>query len=502
MKPQPSRQKPGSFFDTREQLEKAENLRLSGKLVQAQKICENLLKQYPGYVAALQTLGLVLADRGQLKQARNILTEALSHNPRSTALLTAISTVYVELEAFEMARLSLQQVLQQKPGDSGAMIVLGEVFLAEKEYERAAGILQEAIDLESDTTIGRLSLANALVYMGRYEDAARILNEFARSNEPATSVLYRLSQLPPRFIDVDILSLLQTAKKSANMDQQNFDALFAFTKSAALHTAGRPEESWEMLKSVNREKFRQMREDYKEGIPRRQDFLARAAQSAELKKGINIHENHPVSLFIFGPSRSGKTSLERLIGTLEGIKLGYENPILSNVARRTFQLAGLPTRHSIVGIPPALDGLCREQYLVELHQRTGDARVFTNTHPGGIYDAYRLAVLIPNARFIFMKRNLEDITYRIFGKFYRSGNNYSYNLEAAKEYINWYYDSIDAMAKLLPNCSTIIQYEDMIAEPQSAIASAAQLCGIEMSHSELPEIGDDRGCAKPYLEFI
>lgn len=502
MKFPPAAQKQGAFLDSKTQLERAEKLRQAGKLPEAQRICEALLKSYPNYVGALHTLGLVLADRGELKKALMSLTEALSLNPQDPIILVALSTVYVQLDAYEMASKVLEEVLQKTPDDSGAMVVLGEVYLAEKEYERAAEILQKAIILEGQSTLGRLSLAGGLIYLGRLYDAADILEELAERDNPGITTLYQLSQLPADLINVDILTLLESATPTLGMDRQEFESIAAFTKAAALNNAGRQEESWQALRAANRAKFAGMKAEYRNDLAKRKDFLARARQSAELKGTSGILADHPVSLFIFGPSRSGKTSLERLVGTLGGVKRGYENPILNLVAKRTFQFAGLPTRNSIVSIPPGLDDLCRKLYLEELHERAGDAVVFSNTHPGGIFDAYRLAILIPNARFAFLKRDIDDIIYRMFGKLYRSGNNYSYDLDAAREYVQWYYDSIDEMNRLMPEISTVIRYEEMIEDPEAALSSVAALCGLEPDHAAFPDIGDDRGCAEPFAQFM
>ena len=73
-------------------------------------------------------------------------------------------------------------------------------------------------------------------------------------------------------------------------------------------------------------------------------------------------ESPPRSIFIFGPSRSGKTTLERLIATCDGVKRGYENPILENSVRGAFRTAGLPTRERIIELPPQLDDLFRTFY--------------------------------------------------------------------------------------------------------------------------------------------
>src|SRR5712691_7185779 len=90
-------------------LDEAEQLRQQGKLDRAQKICEALVREHPDYMAALHTLGLVLADRENYEQALNCLVRAVMLDPRSWTTLTALGGVYLRLEAKEMAALALEQ---------------------------------------------------------------------------------------------------------------------------------------------------------------------------------------------------------------------------------------------------------------------------------------------------------------------------------------------------------------------------------------------------------
>jgi hypothetical protein len=212
--------------------------------------------------------------------------------------------------------------------------------------------------------------------------------------------------------------------------------------------------------------------------------------------------NKPISLFILGPSRSGKTTMEALIAALPGVKRGYENPIVENAVRRTFQSAGLLTERAFDALPPMLNEVCRGIYLEELSRRAGLARVFTNTHPVRIHDAARLAGSIPNVRFVLLRRNLEDNILRVFMREYAVGNSYSYDLDTARAHLIWYNQMTDLLKEKLPNVARVISYEDLVADPVAAVKAVAELCGIPSDPAPLPRIGDDRGCAAPYRAMM
>src|SRR4029077_6618447 len=98
--------------------------------------------------------------------------------------------------------------------------------------------------------------------------------------------------------------------------------------------------------------------------------------------------------------------------------------------------------------------------------------------------------------------NLHDNMLRIFMRAYAVGNSYSYDLKAIREHLLWYHQMIDTLAEELPEISRVIHYEDIIADPASALRMGAALCGLAMKEGPLPELGDDRGCAEPYRALI
>jgi hypothetical protein len=194
--------------------------------------------------------------------------------------------------------------------------------------------------------------------------------------------------------------------------------------------------------------------------------------------------------------------MERLIATFDHVKLGYENPSVENAIRRAFQGAGLLTTPYFEMLPPQLYPQCRDIYVEELARRAGSAKVFTNTHPARISDVPLIVSVFPNVRLLFIKRDIEDTVLRIYLRLYTEGNAYAYDLAAIRDHIAWYHEMIDLMATMLPDVVRVIRYEDMVADPAAVLRVAADLCSLPMTDKTLPMIGDDRGCASPYREFM
>jgi tetratricopeptide (TPR) repeat protein len=487
---------PDPLQDTYLQLEQAEALRGQGQLDRARAICESLVGRYPDYFGALYTLGLIFIDKRQFPQALGCLVRAAMLNPRSWRALTALSAVYLELGASEMAAHTLEQAILIKPHDPNILVTLGEIYREEREYELARDAYRRAFDLDPEFAAAAVGLATCCDHLGQYAEAAEIFESLLKRGRHSLGVLSHLNHLPPKFISRDLLLELDKIAPEPGEDRAEFENSVAFVRATMLDRVGRHRDAWGQLVPANRTLY----------LAKRQEALDMAetqrANLAQLEpKQIKIRGDSgasTLSLFILGPSRSGKTTMESLVSTLEGVKRGYENPSVENAVRRAFQTSGLLTSRMFEVLPPKLDAVCSEIYLEELTQRAGSPKVFTNTHPGRIHDVARVAAAFPKVRFIFLKRDVEDNILRIYMRKYQSGNPYAYDLKTIQDHIAWYHRMIDLFAEKLPSITRVIHYEDMVADPSGALRAAAELCGLPATGRPLPEIGDDRGCAEPY----
>ena len=491
------------MVEARSRLTQAEELRQQRKYDRARKICEGLVRRYPEYVGALHTLGLVLADSGDFVGALTHLVRASMLNPRDWRTLTALSGVYLKLHAPVMAARTLEEALKAKPDDVSTLLTLADIYQEDDEFELAAKTFQRVLELEPSLQVVQVELGDCYMELGLFREAAEVFTKLFQNGTRSLRVCYNLSQLPRSLVSVDVLPHLNSLTPDSNQDPGQFESYLAYTKASALDRIGDHEAAWENVVVANRRKFNLQQKDYSDRLEYRQRVLAKLKQNNDKPiAGGTFEEGVPRSLFILGPSRSGKTTMERLVVSLDGVKRGYENKICDNVVTRVFQTNGLLTTDIMSAMAPGMHPMFREFYLEELRERIGEAEVFTITTPGVIIDALAIAKLVPNSRLIFVKRDFDDIAIRMFMKDYAVGNSYAYSIDGIREYIGWYQEIMDLCVGRQPNVSRIIQYEDMIENPKAALEVAAELCGLPLKHEPLPVVGDDRGCGKFYSEFM
>jgi tetratricopeptide (TPR) repeat protein len=487
----------------RAQLQEADRLRRQGQLNRARSICESLIGRHPGYMAALDMLGLLHAEQGKFSRALECLVQAVMLDPHSSPTRTALAQVYWKLGAREMAVETLEQAIRIKPKDPVNFLTLAGVYHDAREFELAADACRKALALDSSLLAAASLLGHSCSALGRYDEAEEAFAGVFRDGRYALEALYQLSQIPTPVAHIDVLAEVEKLDKSKCEDQAEFETVTAFIRAAGLDRAGRHAQAWENLVAAhralipaNREPLRVVKERQYSSLER----LRRRPIQAGSRNGAG--SGQPVSLFIFAPSRSGKTTMESLLASLDGVKRGYENPIVDRAVRRTFQTAGYPAGHWFEQLPPAVWPLCRDLYIDELTRRAGSAKVFTNTDPILIHDSALMATVFPNVRFLLMKRNVEDNMLRIYMTRHQGADNYAYDLNSIREHIAWYHQMMDVLAEKFPDITRIVHYEDMIANPAAALRIAAELCGLDVVDRPLPALGDDRGCGAPYRQIM
>lgn len=482
------------------QLDRAEQLRREGKLDRAQKICESLLREHPDYMAALHTLGLIYADKKNYERSLDYLVRAVMLNPRSWSTLTALSGVYLELGANEMAAQALEQARAINPQDANVLVTLGEIYRQEREYELAKEAFSQALKVEPNLVPAASGLGWICLYLGHNAEAVATFEGLIKRGVRSFEILAAIAQAPSSLTTVDLASETDNFGRELGQNDPHLDNSLQFIRAIGLEKAREYRPAWESFVPANKAMFANLQKEHRDALERERLIVSRLRGNSV--KSAADDRLLPISLFILGPSRSGKTTMEALVGTLDGVKRGYENPIVDNAIRRTFQTAGLLTSSFFEMLPPQLYDSCREVYLDELARRAAPAKVFTNTHPARILDAALIASVFPNVRFIFVKRKLEDVVLRMFQRRYREANSYSYDLKSARDHVLWYHEMMDLLAQKLPERARIIEYEDLVANPSGALSVAAELCGLAAPEHIEMIIGDDRGCAEPYRQFM
>ena len=484
-------------------LQQAEQLRQRGRFDEAQSICESLLQRHPDYAGALHTLGLISGDKENHEQALNYLVRAAMLNPQNWMTLTALSGVYLRLGAVEMAKQTIERARLIEPEHGSLLLLQGDIFREDREYELARDAYRQALSIDPNLVAAGMGLGWCLADLGEYRQAAEIFERLVERGIPLIEPLRALASFPAAAVRIDLLRQLDTVQRQQDEGIAQFERAIAFIRATGLDRAGNHALAWEQAMRANRSVFAAMQASLEQLDERRRASLASLNEYRQRSEFCGRGDDRqPISLFILGPSRAGKTTMEKLVSALPGVKRGYEHPIVESVVRRTFQVSALPPDSVLGSLPAPAYPLCRSLYREDLARRMTAEVVFANTNSGCLFEAAHIASVFENVRFIFMKRNMQDNLLQIYMREYRSGNPYGYDLKAAREHILWHHQMADLMVEKFPNIVRLIQYEEMITNPSVCLRTAAELCGLPTPNGLLPTIAGDPDCSAPYRHLM
>jgi tetratricopeptide (TPR) repeat protein len=468
---------------------------------------ETALGIEPANVAMLNDRGLVAMALNRVPVALADFDRALALRPDFIPALGNRGLALTRLGLNSAALDSVERILAIDPDHVEALVNRGRLLQFFGDGEAAIASFRRVLELKPGLTAAKGALAETCAGLGRFDEAARLCREIVTAMPAADArdrllALRTLAHLPRAVVDIDVTAQLEAAQRPADMSPVEFETIRRFGAAAILHERGAYEAAWRSLALANEPMRPTAALDRDARRRRYAASLARVDEAAaDLDAAVAFAAGMPILLFILGASRSGKTTLERLLASVAGVRAGYENSIVGIARERVLAASGEPPDTAL----SELGSRARTQFECELtalvSASAADAAVVTCTAPGSIDDIVDLVGLVPNLRVVFVKRDRADTMLRIYMKQY-TGNSYACDLGDVAAYLDFHDSMIERLARRLPRHSRVVSYEAMIENPAAIRAEIARLCGLPAPQEPLPEIGDDRGCAAPYAAHL
>ena len=485
-----------------ERLADAEDLRKAGQPERALRITSALVEQFPTYWAALHTHGLVLSETGDLAGALKFLLLADSVWPNQSMTIAALAQTQLNCGLVEQALDCTERGLAIAPDQLELLYTRAEILRGIARYAKAEPLYRRIMEVHGPHLKATIGLANCLLELGRARNAGELLENAATRWPSAFEPVYELSSFPKAFLSCEPRALL--ARWAAGTCEGVDPASLAFAQAWALHNDGRHAEAWQHLKRANQLVF-----DVEQNAAHR-DLDGKRLELRRLEdagSGIDWHaashrEDCPRVLFILGPSRSGKTTLESLLESC-GLIRGDESNLIATTVRDTLQGAGFVPFEAAEALPKNVRETFVARYCAKARELAAPNECLTITNPEIIADVPYLIGLIPNIRFMLVDRDTNDLIFSIYQQHYARGNLHAYSLPTANSYVGWYRSMAALLRARTPHLAAACSYEDLIERPRDVMASAGRLLERDLEvRTDFRISHDGRNCSAPYRDRI
>lgn len=143
----------------------------AGRLEQAERLYEMVLKNEPDHPAALHSLGIIAYHNGRSEEAVSRINKAIAINPHIPQFHNNIGAILKSLGRSQQAIDSYRQAISLKPDYAEAYSNLASVLFLQGRYDDAVDICSRAIQIAPDHAPAYNNMAAALHSQGKYAAA-------------------------------------------------------------------------------------------------------------------------------------------------------------------------------------------------------------------------------------------------------------------------------------------------------------------------------------------
>jgi tetratricopeptide (TPR) repeat protein len=200
-------------------------------------------------------------------------------------------------------------------------------------------------------------------------------------------------------------------------------------------------------------------------------------------------------IFIVGLPRAGSTLVDQILSSHSQVEGTMELYDMIDLAW------GLNTAPGAAGQYPAnvaaLTGAqlrdIGEQYLQRTRiQRKQGARYFIDKMPNNCMHVGLIALALPNARIIDVRRHPLGGCFSVFKQHFARGQHFSYDLDEVGRYYRDYVAMMDHFDEVLPGRIHHVHYESLVENTEAEIRALLEYCGLPFEGSCLRFYDNDR----------
>ena len=447
-------------------------LKDQGKLDEAITSFNKALSLKPDYAEAYNNMGVTLKDQDKIDEAIGAYNKALSLKPDYAEPYNNMGNALKDQGKLVEAIKAYNKTLAIKPDHAEAYNNMGNALQDQGKLDEAITSFKKALSLKPDHAEAYNNMGNALQDQGKIDEAITSFKKALVIKPDYVEVARNLVKLPINSICEQ--TILELNKKlsliSDNIDDQRQKLFF---EANLFSHKGMYEEAFKIFVDANSLKSE---ENILSVKSEQKQYDAAINRISRWSVNLQSKEKAPVKkLFLLGPSRSGKSTLEKLLTGSPNVCPMFENINLqatdeSEPSTEEFQ------KRSMVDL----------FYHDEKNLYKIGYNLITSTNPESMFQIDRLIDTLSNSFCIFVKRNRTDIASEMFTREYRKGNFHSYDHSSILKYLDTYEAIWEIIRQKVPHLSLEISFEDILSEPLETIKKISQMTGISLEVSNPP----------------
>lgn len=467
----------------RARIEQATAALTAGDFRSAEGIFREVLKSDASHIGALTGLAAAALHASNTRDAERLLTHARRRSAHHPLIHRAWGHTMLAAGRLSEAEQTFREVLRLEPDNPQNWAALGSVYIRLLRQEDALAAYEQAARLNPAQAAFRLAVGHVNKTLGRRAQCEDAYRQCLRLAPTFAEAYWGLADLKNyTFSDVELTAmreLLGTARS---------------TDAAQLHFA--------IARALEqRENYPEAFHHYAEGNALRRQSAPFSIEHFEAKSArvmalfepeffrLRALAGHPdpAPIFIVGLPRSGSTLIEQILASHSQVEGTMELPnILAMVRELDHREANRD------GYPESLRALSNEaltdlgrRFIADTRALRTDRPHFIDKMPNNFSHVGLIHAILPNAKIIDVRRHPMDACFSTFKQYFAEGQTFSYDLVDLARYYRAYLALMDHWDRVLPGRVMHLQYEQLIAEPQSTVQRLLEYCELPFEAATL-----------------
>ena len=488
----------------KDQFAKARQAQLSGRLGDAERGYKKLLKGAPNLAEVHFNLAEVSVLLGKVAQAASGFEAALKLRPNEPAIWISyldMASKHPNPQNFELLRKRASPVLKQTPAFA---FYEGLAQLRAKSWEKAAQLFKAALSggfrqpqvfaeysaalvelkqyaLAREQIENGLALAptNALLLsrkssllqsMGELEEARATLQKAIDLSPKAGWHYASYASLTKMAGDDPNIPKMKAALKVRRAGDEDLPNL-AYALAKAMEDSGQHSKVFGYLDQANHA----LAKAYPYDAAAVEAIAERTRKLFDEFGDMAVPTSTAAPIFVTGAPRSGTTLVEQILASHSRVEGGGEMGLIQP------KIADLITGQS--GDGEMFWAKCAEavrEFEADLARLFPDVPHVTDKSISSYATLGFLAKLMPNARFVVVRRDPRDNALSIYKNQFKAGlHRYANRLDHTAIFLRQFEDMVDLWRDRCPNRFHEIRYEDLIADPEGQSKALVAAAGLE-----------------------
>ncbi|GAB3283014.1 tetratricopeptide repeat-containing sulfotransferase family protein [Parahaliea aestuarii] len=390
--------------------------------------------------------GIALHRRGQLREAEQQFLSVLRTRPDHAPTHHALGFLYFQAGRLDLSRQALERCVALKGRNAPAWYDLGNTLRDLGQLPGAAAAYQKAIKLDPDFARAHCALAQLRDH--------REPDEFAAE--------YR--------------ALSQAYARSRSNSPERRDLAWGMARAAEQRGEG------ERCLALLREAHRIQRGERRFSIEATQRYFGAIREIFNrefIDACADIGDHSEVPVFVFGLPRSGTSLVEQILASHSEVHGAGELRLLGNLCGEMERQSGQVYAAAFARLDAAAKRRVARDLETRLRQLAPRARRVVDKMPSNYLCIGMLAVLLPRARFIHCRRDALATCWSIYSTRFSEPHTFADELGDLGAYYREYEGLMAHWDEVLPGRIHHLDYEQLVAEPESQIPALLAAVGLD-----------------------